>query len=176
MILIVNMNSKNLGFNEFILPLCALVEPLQYDVVHYTQVPRITAYQKIVLSGVPLKDNEYLHDIHLFDWIKSCDTPILGICAGMQVIGLVFNSLLNQCQEIGMTKIQTAKENFLFSSTFTAYELHTCSIIPSDELEILATSKKCIQAIKHRKKEIYGVLFHPEVRNRDIIKRFICIE
>lgn len=176
MILIVDMNSSRLGFNEFILPLCALVEPLQYDVVHYTQVSRISAYQKIVLSGVPLKDNEYLHDIHLFDWIKSCDTPILGICAGMQVIGLVFNSLLNQCQEIGMTKIQTAKENFLFSSTFTAYELHTCSIIPSDELEILATSKKCIQAIKHRKKEIYGVLFHPEVRNRDIIKRFICIE
>jgi GMP synthase (glutamine-hydrolysing) len=65
------------------------------------------------------------------------------------------------------------KKNYLFSSTFTAYELHNYKINPSNTFEILARSKKCIQGIKHKEKEIYGLLFHPEVRNKDIIRRFV---
>ncbi|MCJ7423113.1 hypothetical protein MUP01_02450, partial [Candidatus Bathyarchaeota archaeon] len=56
-----------------------------------------------------------------------------------------------------------------------AYELHKYSIKPSLELDVLAESNNCVQAIKHRERNIYGVLFHPEVRNRKIIEQFIFL-
>jgi GMP synthase-like glutamine amidotransferase len=38
---------------------------------------------------------------------------------------------------------------------------------------VLAESAKCVHAMKHRQKDIYGVLFHPEVRNKEVLQRFI---
>jgi GMP synthase-like glutamine amidotransferase len=174
MILIVDMNYKgSLGFYEFVLPLCDAVEPLEYEVLHYLKVKDVKTYEKVILSGTPLKDFGYLKHIRSFEWIKTCDTPILGICAGMQAIGLVFDSSLEPCKEIGMTEIKTVWENPLFSSTFEAYELHTYEICPFQTFEILAISKECVQGIKHKEKEIYGILFHPEVRNKFILKHFV---
>lgn len=174
MILIIDMNFKgSLGFYEFVLPLCSLVKPMEYKVSHYSTVKDTQRYEKVILSGTPLKDCGYLKDMNLFEWIRRCDTPVLGICAGYQVLGLTFNSSLVGCQEVGMTEIETVKENALFSSTFEAYELHNYGLEPSDEFEILAMSEKCVQVIKHEKKDIYGVLFHPEVRNKDIIRKFV---
>jgi GMP synthase-like glutamine amidotransferase len=67
----------------------------------------------------------------------------------------------------------TVKENILFSLRFKVYSLHNYAIKPSDEFEVLAESSKCVQAIKHKQKDIYGVLFHPEVRNKEVVQRFI---
>jgi GMP synthase-like glutamine amidotransferase len=174
MILIVDMNYKgSLGFYEFVLPLCDAVEPLEYEVLHYLEVKDVKTYEKVILSGTPLKDFGYLKHIRSFEWIKTCDMPILGICAGMQAIGLVFDSSLEPCKEIGMTEIKTVWENPLFSSTFEAYELHTYSVTPSDDFETIAITEKCIQGIKYKESKIYGILFHPEVRNKDIVERFI---
>ncbi|HEX9863034.1 MAG TPA: hypothetical protein VGB11_07125, partial [Candidatus Bathyarchaeia archaeon] len=69
--------------------------------------------------------------------------------------------------------VTTLMANPLFSSSFKAYALHNYSIQPSLEFDVLADSAKCVQAIKHKHKDIYGVLFHPEVRNKEIIQRFI---
>jgi anthranilate/para-aminobenzoate synthase component II len=33
---------------------------------------------------------------------------------------------------------------------------------------------KYVQAIKHKTKPFYGVLFHPEVRNKGLIEKFLC--
>ncbi len=173
MILIVDMTHKDLGFYEFVLPICKIVGVLEvYEVKHYTEVEKIE-HEKVILSGTALKDNEYLKNMESFEWLKTCSVPVLGICAGMQVIGLVFNSLVISCKEIGMTEVKTVRENPLFSLTFPAYELHNYGIDPSDDFEVLAVSERCIQGIKHKKRDIYGVLFHPEVRNGDVINRFI---
>lgn len=174
MILIVDMNYKgSLGFYEFVLPLCDIVRPLEYEVKHYLEVRDVKTYKKIILSGTALKDFEYLKHIKSFEWIKTCDVPILGICAGMQAIGMVFGSLLKPCKGIGMTEVETVKENYLFSSTFKAYELHNFGVEPSNVFEMLAMSKKCIHGIKHKERDFYGVLFHSEVRNKEIIRRFV---
>ena len=65
------------------------------------------------------------------------------------------------------------KQNPLFQGDFRGYTLHNYSVAPSQTFETLAESTKCIQAIKHKQKDIYGVLFHPEVRNQEILKRFV---
>ena len=120
-----------------------------------------------------MKDNVTLNEPEKFNWLKSVDMPVLGICAGIQTIGVVFGLLLTRCLEVGMTPMTTLSENPLFSSTFKAYSLHNYSVESSEEFEVLAESPRCIQAIKHKQKPIYGVLFHPEVRNAEIVERFI---
>jgi len=179
MILIVDMNWKkdSLGFSEFVSPIKLIAEEQDECLTkHYLEVTteEIARCDRIILSGTALKDNATLSQPEKFEWLKSTDKPVLGICAGMQTIGLVFGLRLEKCLEIGMTQITTLKENQLFSTAaFRAYSLHNYSVGTSAEFEVLAESAKCLQATKHRHKPIYGVLFHPEVRNEDVIKRFI---
>jgi len=179
MILIVDMNWKrnSLGVYEFVLPLASIAQEMDECIIkHYLEVTSedIAHCDRIILSGTALRDNATLSQPEEFEWIKSTEKPVLGICAGMQTIGLVFGLRLRRCLEIGMTQITALKENSLFSTAaFRAYSLHNYSVETSAEFEVLAESAKCLQAIKHRKKPLYGVLFHPEVRNPDIINRFI---
>ncbi len=178
MILIVDMNWKrdSLAFNEFVAPIVSVVQPLEECVVmHFLDVEQadLKIYSKIVLSGTALKDHATLKQVEKFNWIKKHDKPILGICAGMQTIALVFDVNLTDCLQVGMAEITTLKDNPLFKGNFSAYTLHNFSVEPTKAFETLAKSTKCIQAIKHKQKNIYGVLFHPEVRNPEILKRFI---
>ena len=178
MILIVDMNSTEnpFGFQEFVLPIISISENLEKCTVkHYLELDEIDLkpFEKIILSGSALMNTSTLSQIERFNWIKDSNKPILGICAGMQNIGLVFGGRLIKCREIGMSKIETCEENILFSSTFQVYSLHNYALVPSADFNVLAESASCIQAIKHKNKDIYGVLFHPEVRNTKILQRFI---
>ena len=60
-----------------------------------------------------------------------------------------------------------------FSKDFEAYELHNNSLTELFEFEILAESGNSVQAITHKEKDIYGIIFHPEVRNENIILNFV---
>lgn len=178
MILIVDMNSTEnpFGFQEFVSPIISISENLEKCAVkHYLEIDQadLKSFEKIILSGSALMNTSTLNQTERFNWIKDSTKPILGICAGMQTIGLVFGGYLKKCSEIGMSKIETCEENILFSSTFQVYSLHNYALIPSAEFDVLAESANCIQAIKHKNKNIYGVLFHPEVRNSKILQRFI---
>ena len=178
MILVVDMNSRkaSLAYHEFVTPIIAIIEELDESVVkHYSEVTSedLNECSKLVLSGSPLKNTVTLNEVGRFTWLETLCKPILGICAGMQTICLFFGSHLIKCSELGMTKIRTLKANSLFSSSFKAYSLHNFAIKPSQVFHVLAKSAKCVQAIKHKQREIYGVLFHPEVRNKEILQRFI---
>jgi GMP synthase (glutamine-hydrolysing) len=178
MILVVDMNWKkeSLGFYEFVLPIVSIIEePNEVVVKHFTELTRENANKSnaIILSGTALQDHATLNQIEKFEWIKTCEKPLLGICAGMQTLGSVLGLSLEKCLGIGMTQITTLTKNALFSSTFKAYALHNFSVAPSSDFDVLAESAQCVQAIKHKQRDIYGLLFHPEVRNKDIIQRFV---
>jgi GMP synthase (glutamine-hydrolysing) len=177
MILIVDLNYiGSLGYNEFVKPLEEIIgEQTDFTVSHYSQIASIDQYEGIVLSGTALKDDGYLKDIPVFGWLHSVTVPVMGICAGMQVIGLTFSGELVPCTEIGMKEVIPTAKNRLMDSPLSAYELHTHGISPSPHFIPFARSKICIQGIKHREKPIFGVLFHPEVRNQHIITEFLGI-
>lgn len=181
MILVVDMNWKKdaLAYFEFVLPILSIAQNLDQCVAkHYAEVTSadIDSCKRIILSGTPLKDNVTLNQPDKFAWLKTVDKPVLGICAGMQTIGVVFGLRLPKCIEIGMKQMSTIRDNPLFSSAFKAYSLHNYSVESSEEFEVLAESATCLQALKHKKKPMYGVLFHPEVRNEEIVKRFIQLK
>ena len=178
MILIVDMNWKkdSLAFNEFVSPIISVVRPLEeFKVKHFLDIEstELSCYSKIVLSGTALKDHATLKQVDKFTWVKTSGKPILGICAGMQTISLLFDEPLVRCLQIGMAEISALKENPLFQGNFKAYVLHNYSVKQSQTFEVLAESTKCIEAIKHKQKNIFGVLFHPEVRNQEILRNFI---
>ena len=178
MILIVDMNWKknSLGYYEFVLPIAAVAEKMSdFKIKHYLEVTNqdLNQCSSIILSGTALKDTATLSQPEKFQWLKETEKPVLGICAGMETIGVVFGAHLVKCLEIGMTPIISLKDNPLFSADFKAYSLHSYCVEASEEFEVWAKSAKCIQVIKHKTKPIYGALFHPEVRNQELIKRFI---
>ncbi len=177
-ILIVDMNYKkdSLAFFEFVKPILSVLEPIEpFKVKHYLEFKPTEPqrYSHIILSGTTLKDFEFLNHPEKFDWLQTCTKPVLGICAGMQTILKTYDEPLTGCLQVGMTQITTTKSNLLFGGVFQAYSLHSYTATSgSDNFEVIAKSKECPQAIKHKQKPIYGLLFHPEVRNPDILKRF----
>jgi GMP synthase (glutamine-hydrolysing) len=181
MILVVDMNWKkdSLGFYEFVLPIVTIAKTQHECIIkHFLEVTNqdLNKCDRVILSGTALKDTATLSQLEKFVWLKEKEKPVLGICAGMETIGAVFGMHFIRCLEIGMTQINMLKENPLFSADFKAYSLHSYCVEASDDFEVWAKSAKCIQIIKHNIKPIYGVLFHPEVRNTELIKRFIQLK
>jgi GMP synthase (glutamine-hydrolysing) len=181
MILVIDMSWRkaSLGYYEFVSPLISAIQgAAQVRVKHYSELsPQdIDQSSKIILSGTALKDNAVLGQSEKFRWLKTTEKPVLGICAGMQTIAQAYGAQLTRGLEIGMTQIETLQENPLFSGAFSAYSLHSFCVESPVDFEVLAKSTQCIQAIKHRQKPLYGVLFHPEVRNVDVLKRFVALK
>jgi len=178
MILVVDMNWKknSLGYDEFVLPIVAIAKTQDQCVVkHFLEVtPQdLSQCERVILSGTTLKDIATLSQPVKFMWLKETEKPVLGICAGMETIGVVFGMHLIRRLEIGMTEMAVVKENPFFNGDFKAYSLHSYCVEMSGDFEVWAKSAKCIQIIKHKTKPLYGVLFHPEVRNQELIKQFI---
>ncbi|MCD6127814.1 gamma-glutamyl-gamma-aminobutyrate hydrolase family protein [bacterium] len=180
MILIIDMCYKreSLSKNEFVDPVVDIVScKKSYIVKHFLELKEedIFRAEKIILCGTALKDNEFMNHIEKFYWIRDTEKYILGICAGMEVISLVFGGKLRKETEIGMREINVRIDDPLFEGrkNFSAYELHNYSVDKLDQFLILAESENSIQAIRHREKKIYGLMFHPEVRNKKIISTFV---
>jgi GMP synthase-like glutamine amidotransferase len=164
MILVVDMNWKkdSLGFYEFVMPILAVAGKLdKCTVKHYLDITSRDLIQcdRIILSGTALKDTATLSQPEKFDWLKETEKPVLGICAGMETIGMIYGTRLVKCLEIGMTPITMIKDNPLFLEDFKAYSLHSYCVESSGQFEVWAKSAKCIQVIKHPMKPIYGMLF-----------------
>src|SRR3989344_9644550 len=182
MILIINICKEKLHYLEFVKPIEDILrkEKIEYQTVYYKKLTDKELLNKklnkIIICGTSLKDSEYLENLNYFKWIKfpKLNKPILGICGGMQIISLIFGGVLVENKEIGQLKIQFEKEFLNFKpSEKEVYLLHNYAVI-NNELEVFASYKELEipQAIKHKTKPIYGVLFHPEVRNKELISYF----
>ena len=78
-------------------------------------------------------------------------------------------------EEIGMINVETQIKNSLASGNFEAYNMHNFSVDEVTSFNVLAKSENTIQMISHKKINDFGVSFHPEVRNQEIIANFLLI-
>ncbi|VVB81979.1 Glutamine amidotransferase class-I [uncultured archaeon] len=168
MILIVNVCRDKLSEMEFVRPLAMLIK--DHVIVHYSKVKLADrkSAEKIIIAGTALKDFDYLEG--KFSWLKKTKRPVLGICAGAQVIGKEFGLKLEDFTLIGPQKVEVIKKNSLADGAFNAYFLNTKIVTGCDTLAT-SNGKPCM--FKIPEKEIYGCLFHPEVLNESIIGRFL---
>lgn len=131
---------------------------------------------RVVLCGTALKDNEYLNHLERYSWLKEADRPVLGICAGMQIIAAIFGGKIMSRHKpaIGLEKIEVAEESDLLgpSRDIEVYHLHTLDPTLPDGFHRLAGTELVPEAFSHCDEPIWGLLFHPEVRNRWILENY----
>ena len=170
MILIINLNKYKLHDLEFIKPITDLLK--DYKIIHYKSLKssHLKQAKKIIIAGTSLKNNDYLKDLKNFEWIKNYDKPVLGICSGMQIVALVHGAKLKKSKEIGQTQIKILKKDSSINTIDKVYSLHQFSVTLPKDFTLIAKSLKCIQII--RKDNLLGLLFHPEVYNKEIISKF----
>jgi GMP synthase (glutamine-hydrolysing) len=176
MILLIQICKETFHYFEFVKPIEDILNKMgvKFISVNYKDISeeKLLQADKVIICGTSLKDNGFLDDVNDFFWIKNFNKPIFGICGGMHILGLVFDGKLKKQQEIGLTTIKFDKEFFGMEGAKEVYELHNF-YAESSEFEFLSTSKYCPQAMKHKHKPCYAVLFHPEVRNKELIENFI---
>lgn len=183
MILVVDLcfEPGSLSQYEFVDPIAGVVRRMgsEYEILHFTELTDevIERSDRIILCGTALKDNLYARRINLFSWIEDLDKSLLGICAGMQVVASVFGGEIVPQPKIGLEKIDIVKESPLLGQPreIEGYHLHNFGVTLPLGFDLVAGRLDSIEAFKHANKSIYGIIFHPEVRNRWIVERFVSL-
>jgi GMP synthase-like glutamine amidotransferase len=162
---------------EFVLPIAKALDRVGADcqIDHFMDIRDAPgAHDKIILCGTALKDNAFADHIASFSWIKQLRVPILGICAGMQVIGALFGGHIVPRPSIGLYKINIVLETPLLGRPreIEGYHLHNYGVTLPEGFLPIARTFAGIDAFVHCEQSIYGIIFHPEVRNRWILERF----
>jgi len=119
------------------------------------------------------------------EYLEKADFPILGICAGHQFMARHFGGEVkpSKIPEFGRVEMTLIKDDAaLFEGVLKksiVWESHNdeVTVLPKDFIRI-AESENCnIQAMQHKKKQFYGLQFHPEVEHTEygehIFKNFI---
>ncbi len=123
----------------------------------------------LILSGSPssVRDkNAPQCDEKIFE----LGVPILGICYGMQLGCKVLGAKVTPAKshEYGRTNLSIVDRSGLFANlpdSITAWASHGDQVGElSDDFTRLAATQTCpFAAVKHKKKDFFGVQFHPEV-------------
>ena len=178
MILIVDVCSDRLSYFEFVKPVEDIIRKARMDSVtrHFQSLDHvdISQVEMVIICGTAMKDFGYLENMEKFTWITEVDKPVLGICAGMQILGKLYDCSLLERAKIGRYRVKIVEKNRLTSKDeFHSYFLNSKAVEPNEDFETLGESGnlKCI--FKHKHKRFYGCLFHPEVLNPEIITNFI---
>lgn len=175
MILLVNICKEKLHYLEFVKPIeyILIKNKIKYFTKHYSELKKrdIIRCKKIIICGTSLQDDYFVNNLNSFNWIKDLDKPLLGICGGMQLIQLVFGGKIGKKTEIGFYREKFIRSFLGLNGEKEVYHLHNNFVTLPPCFEKFTTSQ-IPQAIKHKSKEIYGVLFHPEVRQKDMILEF----
>ncbi len=134
-----------------------------------------------ILSGGPSSVYE-TGAPRLLPYILESGLPVLGICYGMQLLGLALGGSVtaSENREYGLAEIDCSFSNPLLpcgSQSVWMSHGDQVSAVPS-EFEVLARSANTpIAAMGNIQKRIYGVQFHPEVhhtpRGLEILQNFL---
>jgi GMP synthase (glutamine-hydrolysing) len=162
-----------------------------YCEIHPFDVPLATVKrlkpEGIILSGGPA--SVYAADApqparDVLELLKTGTPPVLGICYGMNVIGMAFGGEVARAtrKEFGPADIRILRVDPLLAlggRSTRVWMSHgdQMTSLP-DELETLATSDNSPHAaFRHAERPIYGVQFHPEVTHtvegREILRNFV---
>ena len=136
----------------------------------------------IILSGGPL--NVYQIKKYSFDKrIIENQIPILGICFGHQILAKLNGGNVKQSKfrEFGLAKIIKKKDSLLTKNFFKKRKINKVWMSHADQVSklpknfnIIASSQNSkFAAIENKKRNFYGVQFHPEVTHTENGKRLI---
>ena len=183
MILLVDLcwQPGSLSRDEFVGPVARIVERTgeSWQEVHFSLAAgeAIAGAGGIILCGTALQDNLFAERITEFSFLFETGLPVLGICAGMQALCLAFGGGIRPASVIGMTRVRSGMTDPLLGNAgeFEAYELHSFACDLPPRWVVTAVSDSCIQSFRHPTRPLFGVMFHPEVRNDHVVERFCAL-
>ena len=142
----------------------------------------------IILSGGPL--NVYQINRYTFDKkIIENGVPILGICFGHQILSKLGGGKVKQSKhrEFGLVDIKKKNNSILTRNFFDKQNKNRVWMSHADQVSKLPKNFKVIASsnnskfaiIENKKKNFYGVQFHPEVTHTEngkkLIKNFVFL-
>ena len=183
MICLVDLTCRahSLSHDEFVAPVARIVDGAGHGSkeMHFSEITTddLEGATGIILCGTALKDNQFATRRREFFWLRNVSVPVLGICAGMQILCLVFGGTIRPGCEIGMTEIRTVSPDPIlpWDQAFQGFELHSFICDPPPGWLVTSVSDGGAQSIRHPERPFYGVMFHPEVRNKEIVERFLAL-
>jgi GMP synthase (glutamine-hydrolysing) len=141
------------------------------ELVHYTETGSLAASDVIVVGGsdAPWDTHDRAGLDRLRASLRRCGRPVLGICAGMQLLVESAGGAIDHAAEAerGFRQIEVVADHDLFagmSRTPTVYASHTEEVILLPEgFRLLASSAHCrVQAVAADGHRFWGTQFHPE--------------
>jgi len=105
----------------------------------------------------------------MIEWALENNTPLLGVCRGMQVIQDYFgNRLTNISGHVATRHTLAVEENCRLSAAVKRYsDVNSYHDIGShqvegDLLQIATSLDGIVMAVEHREKDLFGVMWHCE--------------
>lgn len=123
----------------------------------------------VILSGGGGEGYE-IHDKHKGDlwykdelaFIRDCQIPMLGICMGFELIAHAYGSPI---ERIDPGVQQFVDFELVDGRPVRQFESHDFAVkkVSNEHFEVKAKSSTGIEMIKHHRKPMLGVQFHPEL-------------
>jgi len=117
--------------------------------------------------------------------MRDTKLPMLCICVTHQLMATTFGGKTNLAKkpEFGPVEVSVSDEDTILEGlkpSFTAWESHNDEVVAvPPNFTALASSSNCaVQAMRHKKRNVFGVQFHPEVyhtpKGVDVFKNFLA--
>ena len=187
-LLLDNYDSFTYNLYQYLGELGAQVEVVRNDQATVEELEAMSP-ERIVISPGPCTPKEAGISVPLVRHFAG-KAPILGVCLGLQSIGVAFGGTVAGAGEILHGKTSMIRHNGEgvlrgLPDPFEAIRYHSLAIqrdgFPEDELEVTAESDSgVIMAVRHRRYPIEGVQFHPESIltevGHDVLRNFLETE
>ncbi|MFH1194427.1 MAG: type 1 glutamine amidotransferase [bacterium] len=158
---------------------------LAYSVIDLSENHSLSSlqnYNAIIVLGGPDSANDtsskILEELKLIRRAINLNIPYLGICLGMQMLVKAVGGKVvkNPVKEVGFSNadgdpytIELTQDGMfdpLFANlknSFNVFQLHGETVIPTNEINVLATGKHCVNQVIKLGTNAYGIQCHFEL-------------